>query len=72
MVTVGWFAGMELIGKAYRVFSGVTICYFFALGYVLLAGIAYLSRNWLYTQIAISAPAFLFLSYYWYELLHTI
>ena len=57
--------GMELIGAYYRVLAGIMICYFFALGYVLLAGIAYLSRNWVYTQIATSTPAFLFLSYYW-------
>lgn len=56
---------MELIGTAYRVLAGIGICYTFALGYLILTGIAYVSRNWIYTQIAISAPAFLFLSYYW-------
>ena len=59
------FIGMELIGVKYRVLAGIMICYTFAFGYVLLAGIAYLSKNWVYTQIAISTPAFLFLSYYW-------
>ena len=54
-----------MIGKSYRVLAGIGICYAFALGYVLLAGIAYISGNWVYTQIAISAPALLFLIYYW-------
>ena len=55
-----------MIGKSYRVLAGIGICYAFSLGYILLAGIAYISKNWVYTQIAISAPALLFLIDYWY------
>ena len=62
-----WFfiSAMELVGTPYRIFAGIVVFYFSALGYVMLAAIAYLSRNWSYTQIAISAPALLILSYFW-------
>ncbi|KAF6035048.1 Orct [Bugula neritina] len=56
---------MELIGKEYRLMTGVVICLFFSLGYVLLSGIAFLSRNWMNTQMIITFPMLLFLSYYW-------
>ena len=62
----GFFiSAMELVGTSYRIFAGIVVFYFSALGYVMLAAIAYLSRNWSYTQIAISAPALLILSYFW-------
>lgn len=64
--TFGFFiSAMELVGTPYRIFAGIVVFYFSALGYVMLAAIAYLSRNWSYTQIAISAPALLILSYFW-------
>ena len=58
---------MELIGPKYRLVAGICIQYFFAIGYVLLTGIAYLAREWKYIEIAMSAPSFLFLTYYWYH-----
>jgi len=58
-------AGIELIGPQYRLFAGIVIEYFFALGYVLLTGVAYGYKDWKYMQITISAPSFLFLAYYW-------
>ncbi|KAF6035184.1 Orct [Bugula neritina] len=56
---------MELVGKQYRVYIGVAVRYFYTTGFVILTGIAYLSKDWFYTQIATTAPALLFLSYIW-------
>lgn len=57
---------MELVGKQYRVYIGVAVRYFYTTGFVILTGIAYLSKDWFYTQIATTAPALLFLSYIWW------
>lgn len=54
-----------MVGPSKRVWAGIVIEYFFALGIVLLAGIAFLIRNWQYLQIAVSAPSALFLVYWW-------
>lgn len=56
---------MELIGKQYRIYAGVATAFTFAFGYLILAGVSYWLKDWKYTQIAISIPSFLFLSYYW-------
>ena len=56
---------MELIGPKYRLVAGVVIQYFFAIGYVLLTGIAYGLKDWTYIQFAMSAPSFIFLIYAW-------
>ncbi|XP_067931131.1 organic cation transporter protein-like [Watersipora subatra] len=58
--------GMELIGPKYRLVAGIVIQYFFALGYVLVTGFAYATKQWQYLEIAMSAPSFLFLTYYWF------
>lgn len=56
---------MELIGPKYRLVAGIVIQYFFAIGYVLLTGIAYGLKDWTYIQFAISAPSFILLIYGW-------
>jgi len=45
--------------------AGVITDYFFGFGYILLAGVAYLIRDWRKLQLAISAPGFLFVFYIW-------
>jgi len=61
----GFVLGMELIGPKYRLVAGIVIQYFFAIGYVLLTGIAYGLKDWTYIQFAISAPSFILLIYGW-------
>ncbi|XP_064595319.1 organic cation transporter protein-like [Liolophura sinensis] len=63
--TNAFVLGVELVGPSKRVWAGIVIEYFFALGIVLLAGIAFLIRNWRYLQIAVSLPSALFLVYWW-------
>ena len=58
-------SGMELIGPKYRMVAGIVIHYFFAIGYVLVTGIAYAFKEWKYLEIDMSAPSFVFLIYAW-------
>lgn len=57
--------GMEFVGPSKRVFAGIVTQYFFALGYLLIAVIAYFIREWRYLQITLSLPTLLIFSYHW-------
>lgn len=46
--------------------AGIATDYAFGLGYMLLAGIAYLVRDWRKLQLAISSPGFLLIFYIWW------
>lgn len=59
-------SAMELVGPKYRVVAGFVIQGFYSLGFMSLAGIAYFIRNWRYLEVAITAPALVFVSYWWY------
>ncbi|KAI9517055.1 hypothetical protein NQZ68_008310 [Dissostichus eleginoides] len=57
--------GTEWTGSKQRMLAGIITDYFFGVGYILLAGLAYLIRDWRKLQLAISAPGFLFIFYIW-------
>ncbi|XP_054588411.1 solute carrier family 22 member 6-A isoform X2 [Nothobranchius furzeri] len=57
--------GTEWTGVKHRMLAGIITDYFFGFGYILLAGVAYLIRDWRKLQLAISAPGFLFIIYIW-------
>ncbi|KAM9339632.1 solute carrier family 22 member 6 [Symphorus nematophorus] len=57
--------GTEWTGPKQRMLAGIITDYFFGFGYILLAGVAYLIRDWRKLQLAISAPGFLFIFYIW-------
>ncbi|XP_040017144.2 solute carrier family 22 member 6 isoform X3 [Gasterosteus aculeatus] len=57
--------GTEWTGPKQRMLAGIITDYFFGFGYMLLAGVAYLIRDWRKLQLAISAPGLLFVSYIW-------
>lgn len=48
--------------------AGIITDYAFGLGYMSLAGIAYMIRDWRKLQLAISAPGFLLIFYIWWEI----
>lgn len=58
-------AGTEWTGSKQRMLAGIITDYFFGFGYIMLAGVAYLIRDWRKLQLAISAPCFLFIVYIW-------
>ncbi|XP_026574270.1 solute carrier family 22 member 13-like [Pseudonaja textilis] len=55
----------EWVGVAYRPHTIITAHVTFALGQMLLAGLAYGLRDWRHLQIAGSAPVFAFFFYIW-------
>ncbi|XP_033740180.1 organic cation transporter protein-like [Pecten maximus] len=57
--------GMELVGPSKRMWAGIVIMYFFALGMVILCGIGYAFKEWKSIQIACAAPSAFFLLYWW-------
>ncbi|KAL6100128.1 uncharacterized protein ACO6RY_01795 [Pungitius sinensis] len=57
--------GTEWTCTRRRMLAGIFTDYAFGLGYMLLAGIAYLIRDWRKLQLAISAPGFLLIFYIW-------
>ncbi|CAK6968188.1 organic cation transporter protein [Scomber scombrus] len=57
--------GTEWTGSKQRMLAGIITDYFFGFGYILLAGVAYLIRDWRKLQLAISAPGFVFIFYIW-------
>ncbi|KAF1381386.1 hypothetical protein PFLUV_G00153400 [Perca fluviatilis] len=57
--------GTEWTCTKRRMLAGIFTDYAFGLGYMLLAGIAYLIRDWRKLQLAISAPGFLLIFYIW-------
>ena len=63
---VAYVLAMEMVGPRYRVVAGTLCQYYYTLGYLLMALVAYLlNYNWHLLQVALSAPCVLFLSYWW-------
>eukprot|EP00092_Neocalanus_flemingeri_P015702 GFUD01016996.1.p1 GENE.GFUD01016996.1~~GFUD01016996.1.p1 ORF type:complete len:560 (-),score=145.92 GFUD01016996.1:221-1900(-) len=56
--------GIEIVGKSKRVFCGVVIEYFFVLGEILLAVVAWYFKDWRKIQFVCVIPGILFFSYY--------
>ncbi|XP_037549538.1 solute carrier family 22 member 13 [Nematolebias whitei] len=57
--------GTEWTCTKRRMLAGIITDYTFGLGYMLLAGVACLIRDWRKLQLAISAPGFLLIFYIW-------
>ncbi|XP_071386139.1 LOW QUALITY PROTEIN: solute carrier family 22 member 2-like [Centroberyx affinis] len=66
----GWMAAYvlitEVVGVEYRRMVGVLFQMFFSVGVLLLPLLAYFITDWRWLQVVITAPYFLFLSYYWF------
>ncbi|KAK8387397.1 hypothetical protein O3P69_018173 [Scylla paramamosain] len=56
---------METVGPEGRTTMGMLYQCFFAVGFMLLPGIAYFVNNWRNLQLCISIPSILLLLYYW-------
>lgn len=57
--------GTEWTCTKRRMLAGIITDYAFGFGYMLIAGVAYLIRDWRKLQLAISAPGFLLIFYIW-------
>ncbi|ESO88919.1 hypothetical protein LOTGIDRAFT_153985 [Lottia gigantea] len=63
---VAFTLSTELVGPKYRLLVGFMIQMFYSVGYITLAGIAYLIGDWRYIELAITLPVLLFISYWWF------
>uniref|UniRef100_A0ABM0MNT3 Solute carrier family 22 member 21-like n=1 Tax=Saccoglossus kowalevskii TaxID=10224 RepID=A0ABM0MNT3_SACKO len=65
--TIGFVLGIELVGPKKRNFAGMVICIFYAMGYMLLAVIAFaVSGNWRQLEIILAVLTVPFFLYYWF------
>ena len=63
---VAYVLAMEMVGPRWRVAAGTLCQYYYTLGYLLMAAVAYLlNHDWHLLQVALSLPCVLFLSYWW-------
>ncbi|KAJ8981413.1 hypothetical protein NQ317_010352 [Molorchus minor] len=60
---IPFIIALELVGPTYRSFVTVLTCIFYTFGLMMLSGIAYLIRNWIYLGLTTSLP---FILYYFY------
>lgn len=54
-----------MVGKRKREFTGFVLNYFYALGEAVVAPISYWVPDWTDLQLIVSAPAAIFMLYYW-------
>ncbi len=60
-----YFAVVELVGPAWRVFSGFLLMYTWAIGYMITAGVAYAVSDWFVLELVLTVPFVPFLAYFW-------
>ena len=68
IIKTSYVAGVEAVGKNYRVICGFIYQLLFTVGAALLGPIAYFVRDWRILQIVISTPCFVFIAYYWCDI----
>lgn len=57
--------GVEMVGKKKRELTSVVLNFFYALGEAGIGLVAWWLRGWNYIQLAVSAPAVIFILYFW-------
>ncbi|XP_023223332.1 carcinine transporter-like [Centruroides sculpturatus] len=63
---ISFIMAIELMIPERRARCGMLYCIFFSFSMMLLAGIAYLIRNWVYLALATSLPFAILLVYWWF------
>ncbi|KAK5646499.1 hypothetical protein RI129_004963 [Pyrocoelia pectoralis] len=62
---LAFIIGVEMVGRKKREVTGIILNYFFGVGQTLIALIAWMTKDWVQLQLIISAPALIFIGYYW-------
>ena len=60
----GFVLGMEMMAQSKRTFAGIVIEYFFAIGQMILALLAFFIRDWRTLAWVSITPCFILLSYF--------
>ncbi|XP_066144078.1 carcinine transporter [Euwallacea fornicatus] len=63
---IPFIISLELVGPNYRSFITVLTCLFYTVGLMMLAGITYLIRDWVYLSLSTSLPFILYYLYWFY------
>ena len=58
-------AAVEIVGPKWRVLSGMTLYYFWLVGYPVLAVLAYFIRGWRMLTLVITALCLPYLAHFW-------
>ncbi|XP_069101118.1 organic cation transporter protein-like [Argopecten irradians] len=58
--------GLELVGPNKRIWAGIVIHIFFAIGLCYLAGVGFLLRHWKWIQLAVAIPCSIYMFYWWF------
>jgi len=64
LFTTGFVYALESVGGPWRAVLGISYEYTFAIGFMSLAGIAYVLKPWWKLQLCITIPAIVFFSFY--------
>ncbi|XP_076253965.1 carcinine transporter [Rhynchophorus ferrugineus] len=63
---IPFIISLELVGPNYRSFVTVLTCLFYTVGLIMLAGVTYLVRDWVYLNLVSSIPFILYYIYWFY------
>lgn len=66
IITTAFVIGIEIVGPSKRRYTGINFEFFFASGFVILALLAYLIRNWQYLELALSMPTIFYMLVWYY------
>ncbi|XP_043232281.1 organic cation transporter protein-like [Amphibalanus amphitrite] len=64
LFTTGFVYALESVGGPWRAILGISYEYTFAIGFMSLAGIAYVLKPWMQLQLCVVLPAVVFFSFY--------
>ncbi|OWF44983.1 Organic cation transporter protein [Mizuhopecten yessoensis] len=62
---VGFVLGIEFVGPSKRKSAGMIVHFFFGFGLIILPAVSYFARHWYYINLICSAPAAIFIVYWW-------
>jgi len=68
LINVVMTSVMEIVGAPRRMFTGMMIQVFFAVGVCYVALVSFLLKSWQYINLAVVIPTVFYLSYWWYVL----
>ncbi|XP_067675071.1 organic cation transporter protein-like [Haliotis asinina] len=63
--TAAYVLGLEIVGPSKRIWAGMVIKYFFALGLLLIDGLGYVIRDWHHMELVVTCLVAVFLPYWW-------
>ncbi|XP_071114400.1 organic cation transporter protein-like [Haliotis cracherodii] len=63
--TAAYVLGLEIVGPSKRIWAGMVIKYFFAIGLLLIDGLGFVIRDWHHMELVVTCIVAVFLPYWW-------